>query len=149
MKHYFLTTAALAVSLMGGVLVPALKADEWNKSTKLTINQSIDVQGTVLPAGTYVIKLLDWNSDRHTALIFNAAENHLITAVLAIPAYRLEPTGDSKFKFYETAPGQPPALRTWFYPGENFGLEFKSARGAEAGQSSRHPSATSSSAGGD
>jgi hypothetical protein len=125
MKHYFLTTATLALSLMGSVLVPALKADEWNKSTKITIDQSIDVQGTVLPAGSYVIKLLDSPSDRHTLLIFNAAENHLITTVLAIPAYRLVPTGDSRFKFYEVAPGQPPALHTWFYPGDNSGFEFR------------------------
>jgi len=125
MKHYFLKTATLALSLMGSVLVPGLKADEWNKSTKITIDRSIDVQGTVLAAGSYVIKLLDLPSDRHTLLIFNAAENHLITTVLAIPAYRLTPTGDSRFKFYEEAPGQPPALRTWFYPGDNFGFEFR------------------------
>jgi hypothetical protein len=128
MKRYFLTIAALAVSLMGGLLVPALKADEWNKSTKITIDQSIDVQGTVLPAGSYVIKLLSANSDRHTLLIFNAAEDHLITTVLAIPAYRLTPTGDTRFKFYEAAPGQPQALHTWFYPGDNFGFEFRAAR---------------------
>jgi hypothetical protein len=128
MKHYFLTTATLALSLMGSVLVPALKADEWNKSTKITIDRSIDVQGTVLPAGSYVIKLLASSSDRHTLLIFNGAENHLITTVLATPAYRLRPTGDSRFKFYEAASGQPPALRTWFYPGDNFGFEFRAAR---------------------
>lgn len=128
MKQYFLTIATLTVSLMGGLLVPALKADEWNKSTKITIDQSIDVQGTVLPAGSYVIKLPAGNSDRHTLLIFNAAEDHLITTVLAIPAYRLTPTGDTRFKFYEAAPGQPQALHTWFYPGDNFGFEFRAAR---------------------
>jgi hypothetical protein len=128
MKHYLLTTATLALSLMGSVLVPALKADVSNKSTKITIDQSIDVQGTVLPAGSYVIKLLGSSSDRHTVLIFNAAENHLITTILAIPAYRLTPTGDSRFKFYEAAPGQPPALHTWFYPGDNFGFEFRATR---------------------
>jgi hypothetical protein len=31
MKHYFPTIAALAVTFMGTVLVPALKADEWDK----------------------------------------------------------------------------------------------------------------------
>src|SRR5260370_9299180 len=132
-----MTTDALAVNLMGGVLVPALKADEWNKSTKVSIDQSIEVQGTVLPAGSYVIKLLASPSDRHTVLIFNAAENHLITTVLAIPAYRLTPTGDSRFKFYEAAPGQPPALRTCFYPGDNFGFEFRDARDNVAANSTQ------------
>ena len=28
------------------------------------------------------------------------------------------------FTFWETPPGQPKALRAWFYPGDNFGQEF-------------------------
>jgi len=63
MKHYFLTTATVALSLMGSVLVPALNADELNKSTTITIDQSIDVQGIVLPAGSYVIKRLRSSTD--------------------------------------------------------------------------------------
>ena len=118
MKHYFLTTATVALSLMGSVLVPALNADELNKSTTITIDQSIDVQGIVLPAGSYVIKRLRSSTDPRTVQLFNAAENHLITTVLALAAYRVTPTDDSKFTFYEVAPGQPSALHTWFYPGD-------------------------------
>ena len=148
MKHYFPTIAALAMSLMGSALVPALKADEWNKKTNIKIDQSIEVQGTVLPAGSYVLRLLDSLSDRHTVQIFNADENNLIATILAIPAYRLEPTGDTLFTFREVAPGQPPALRTWFYPGDNFGFEFGSGRGDGAAQSAqRHNNATTSNAG--
>ena len=128
MKRYFPTIAALAVSLMGSVLVPALKADEHNKLTNITIDQSIDVQGTVLPPGSYVMKLLSSPVNRFTVLIYNADENHLIATVLAIPAYRLAPTGDSKFMFYEAAVGQAPALHTWFYPGDNSGFEFRAPR---------------------
>jgi hypothetical protein len=123
MKHYFPTIATLAASLMSTVLVPALKADENNKLTTITINQSIDVQGTVLPPGSYVIKL-----NRFNVLIYNADENHLIANVLAIPGFRLRPTGDSKFMFYETEEGQAPALHTWFYPGDNSGFEFRTPR---------------------
>jgi hypothetical protein len=74
---------------MGGALVPALKADEWDKKTNIKIDQSIDVQGTVLPPGSYVMKLLSSPEDRHTVQIFDADENHLIATVLTIPAYRL------------------------------------------------------------
>ena len=128
MKHYFLTTATVALSLMGSVLVPALKADELDKSTTITIDQSIDVQGIVLPAGSYVIKRLRSSTDPRTVQIFNADENHLITTVLALAAYRVTPTGDSKFMFYEVAPGQPSALHIWFYPGDNDGFEFRAPR---------------------
>ena len=38
------------------------KADEWNKITVVTFNQPFEIPGVgaqVLPAGTYVFKLLD------------------------------------------------------------------------------------------
>jgi hypothetical protein len=105
-----------------------LNADELNKSTTITIDQSIDVQGIVLPAGSYVIKRLRSSTDPRTVQLFNAAENHLITTVLALAAYRVTPTDDSKFTFYEVAPGQPSALHTWFYPGDNDGFEFRAPR---------------------
>lgn len=148
-KHYSRMIAALAVSLMGSALVPALKADEWDKKTNITIDQSIDVQGTVLPPGSYVMKLLSSPADRHTVQIFNTDDNHLIATVLAIPAYRLAGTDDTEFKFYEVAEGRPPALRTWFYPGDNFGFEFRFGRGDTAAQSGRNTNATASHAGGD
>jgi hypothetical protein len=56
--------------------------------------------------------------------IFNKDENHLFTTILAIPNYRIQPTGKTVFTFWETPPGQPKALRAWFYPGDNFGQEF-------------------------
>jgi hypothetical protein len=135
-KHYFRTIAALAVSLMGSALVPALKADEWDRRTNITIDQSIDVQGTVLPPGSYVVKLLGSIADRRVVQIFSVDEKHLIVTVLAISAERLS-AGESDFKFYKVADGRPPALRTWFYPGDNFGLEFISGRGEPPAQSGR------------
>lgn len=128
MKHYFPTFAALAFSLMGSVITPALKADEWNKKTTITIDQAIEVQDTVLPAGSYVLKLVDFPSERHLVQIFNAAENRLITTVITVSTYRSSPPDNSEFKFYEPENGQPPALHTWFYPGENTGFEFRPGR---------------------
>ena len=128
MKYNFTPFAALALSLMGSVFAPAVKADEWNKKTDITINQPIKVQDTVLPAGSYVIKLLDSPSDRYIVQIFNAEENHLITTVFAIPALKSQAPDRSEFKFYESETGQPPALHTWFYPGESTGYEFRVGR---------------------
>lgn len=105
-------------------LAPLAKADEWDKKTVLTINQTIQVPHATLQPGTYVFKLLNSTADRHIVQIFNKDENHLYATILAIPNYRLTPTGDSKFIFWETPAGQPPAMRAWFYPGDNFGQEF-------------------------
>lgn len=107
-------------------------AAPWNKKTILTVNEPIQIPGTVLEPGKYVIKLVDSLSNRHIVQITNEEENQVITTVLAIPNYRLEPTGDSQFQFWETPVGNPKALRAWFYPGDNFGQEFAYPKGLSA-----------------
>src|SRR5580698_8464350 len=116
--------AMASVGLLGVALSSSARADEWNKKTVMTVNEPIQVPNKVLPAGTYVIKLLSSPSDRHIVQIFNADETQLQTTILAIPNYRSQPTGKTVFTFWETPPGQPKALRAWFYPGDNFGQEF-------------------------
>jgi hypothetical protein len=71
-----------------------------------------------------VLKLMDSPADRHIVQIFNNDQSRIIDTVLAIPNYRLQPTGHSQFAFWETPPGNAKALRAWFYPGDNFGQEF-------------------------
>src|SRR6266404_2964027 len=104
--------------------VPAAKADEWNKKTILTISDPIQLPNQVLAPGTYVFKLMDSPSNRHIVQVFDKDEKHLITTILAIPNYRLQPRGKTEVDFWETPAGQPKAMRAWFYPGDNFGQEF-------------------------
>jgi hypothetical protein len=149
MKHYFRTIAVLAVSWIGSELVPALKADQWDRTTNIKIDQAIDVQGTILPPGSYVVKLLAGSVERQVVQIFNAADHHLIVTILAIPAYRLE-AGEGDFEFYKADQGQPPALRLWFYPGDNFGLEFKPDHGeASAHNGRKHADGVTATGGGE
>jgi len=115
---------AATLALASTVLVPAAMADQWNKKTYITVNEAIQVPGKVLQPGRYVMKLLDSPSNRHIVQIFNEREDQLQTTVLAIPNYRLQPTGKTEFQWWETPAGQPRALRAWFYPGDNFGQEF-------------------------
>ncbi len=116
--------AVASIGLLGAALAPNARADEWNKKTILTVNEPLQVPNKVLSPGKYVMKLMDSPSNRHIVQIFTGDDMHLITTVLAIPNYRLQPTGKTQFGFWETPPGQPKALRAWFYPGDNFGQEF-------------------------
>jgi hypothetical protein len=103
------------------------KADEWNKATVVTFNQPFEIPGVgaqVLPAGTYVFRLLDSQSDRHIVQIFNERRNHVFSTILAIPNYRLRVTDKTVMTFKERAAGQPQAIRAWFYPGNQWGQEF-------------------------
>lgn len=105
-------------------VTPTAKADEWDKKTILTVSETIQIPTTVLPPGTYTFKLLDSSTDRHIVQVFDKDGRHLITTILAIPNYRLTPTDKSQFSFWEVPAGEPPAMRAWFYPGDNFGQEF-------------------------
>jgi len=114
----------VAVALLGTMALPSARADTWNKKTVVTFSQAVEVPGKILPAGTYTFKLLDSPSDRHIVQIFNADGSQIITTILAINNYRLEPKGDTVMKFSERPGDEPDALRAWFYPGDNFGQEF-------------------------
>lgn len=99
-------------------------ADTWNKATRITFPEPVEVSGTVLPSGTYWFQLMDSAADRHIVQIWNADRSRLITTILALPNYRLHPTGDTVVKFSERPSGTPEAVKAWFYPGDNFGQEF-------------------------
>jgi hypothetical protein len=115
---------ATGFGMVGALMAPNALADQWNKRTILTVNEPIQVPGKVLQPGKYVMKLMDSPADRHIVQIYNGDESHIVTTILALPNYRLQPTGKTEFSFWETPPGQPRALRAWFYPGDNFGQEF-------------------------
>ncbi len=87
-----------------------------------------------------MFKLLDSQSDRHIVQIFNENQTHLVTTILAIPNYRLQPTGHSVFAFWENTPR--PASRPFapgsLHPGDNFGQEFLNSRLRFAERQRRH-----------
>ncbi len=123
------------VALIGAILAPQVKADDWNRKTEITFSNSVEIPGVhlsgwgVLPAGTYVFKILDSQSDRHIVQIFNKDETTIYATILAIPNYRLQATDKTVMTFSERPAGQPEALRAWFYPGKNWGEEFVYPKG--------------------
>ena len=122
----FVKTAviALTLTLLFGVCSTSSRADQWDKKTIVTFDQPVEIPGMVLPAGTYVFRIFDSYSYRHIVQIWNEDGRRLVTTILAIPNYRLQPTGETVIKFGERPAGLPQALRAWFYPGDNFGQEF-------------------------
>jgi hypothetical protein len=122
--------AVFCAALLGATFGSVAKADDWNRKTIVTLSGPIEIPGVhlagwgVLPAGTYVFKILDSQSDRHIVQIFNQDETVVYATVLAIPNYRLKATDKTVITFSERPAGQPEALRAWFYPGRNWGEEF-------------------------
>jgi hypothetical protein len=121
--HRKLLTGVIGLMLLGMFVVPQVRADESDKKTIVTISDPIQVPGRVLPAGTYVFKLLDSN-DRTLVEIFNADETHLVTTVRGIPDRRTETAGQTIIQLEQRSSEQPEALKAWFYPGDDTGIEF-------------------------
>jgi len=117
--------ALLALVATGAAwFAPAAKADEWDKRTVMTFNEPVEIPGKVLPAGTYVFKLLDSESDRTVVQIFTEDQKRLVATVIAIPDYREEPADKTIVTLEERPSGLPEALHSWFYPGDNYGVQF-------------------------
>jgi hypothetical protein len=114
-------TLAGALLLTGASMMTAGVADHL---TKLTFSGPVEVPGKVLPAGTYMFRVLDTSGDRNVVEIYNADQTRLEDMVLTVPDQRLKVTGKTVIQFAERSAGSPEALKAWFYPGDNAGQQF-------------------------
>lgn len=120
-----LLVAIFCLALFCTLALPsAVMADDWDQATKLTFNEPVEVPGQVLPAGTYWFILADKDSDSNIVQIWNTDRKHLVTTILAIPDYRREAPENTIINFEERLSGEPEAIQSWFYPGNNRGEEF-------------------------
>jgi hypothetical protein len=125
MKSNKVQVIMFCLTVLGAVLLPAsAKADTWNKATKMTFSEAVEVPGMALEPGTYWFQLADSSSNRNIVQIWNADRTQLLRTILAIPDYRLHTTGETVIRFDERPSGSPQAIQAWFYPGDNFGREF-------------------------
>ncbi len=131
MKYLSNIALAAVAGCLSIALLPNVQADDWNKKTNITVGEPIQLPSCCTPdhtvtlqPGEYVMALVDSLSDRHIVRVFDKDQKNVITTILAVPNYRLQPTGKTVLQYWEVPAGQPRALRAWFYPGDNFGQEF-------------------------
>src|ERR1700720_1400801 len=135
MNRFQTVATVCSFALASVIFAPSARADDWNRKTTITFSAPVEIPGVhlagwgVLPAGTYVFKILDSASDRHIVQIFSKDELTIYATILAIPNYRLKATDKTVMTFRERPAGQPEALRAWFYPGHNWGEEFVYPKG--------------------
>jgi hypothetical protein len=144
MKLFKMLASALCLFVLCVLVVPTVKADNWTRETIVTFSQPVEVPGVgaqILPAGTYVFRVLDFRGDRHIVQISSPDKTHVYTTILAIPNYRLKATDKTVITFRERPEGQPEALKAWFYPGLNGGEQFVYAkpRAIELAKESNEP----------
>src|SRR6184192_3875491 len=94
MKLFKEVMTVCSMAVIGVICVTDATADEWNKKTVITFSGPVEIPGVhlagwgVLPAGSYVFKILNSQTDRHIVQIFNKEETTCYATILAIPNFR-------------------------------------------------------------
>jgi hypothetical protein len=125
MTRVKLIAGACATALVAVLTMNAAAQDSnSNERTYLTFSAPVELPGVTLQAGTYLFRLADSQSNRHIVQVFNQDEKQILATILAVPAERLEVTGENVVTFRESAEGAMPAVQYWYYPGDRIGHEF-------------------------
>jgi hypothetical protein len=127
MNRFKLAAMLLGFGLVASFMPSVANADEHDKKSIVTFSEPFEVPGVdaqTLPAGTYMFKLQESLSDRNIVQISNVDGTHIYTTILAIPNYRMHVTDKTVITFAERPAGTPPAIRAWFYPGDEWGQQF-------------------------
>jgi len=96
-----------------------------DRKTLVTFSDPVEIPGgKILQPGTYFFKLLNSDEGRWVVQIFDKDQKHIYATVMTVQDYRNRPTNKPVITFAERAAGEPPAVKEWFFPGEQFGREF-------------------------
>lgn len=97
------------------VCMPAVYA-QTPETSRLPVTEPLDVGGTILEPGNYIIRLAPVRSNRDTVQVLSEDGSKVIATVMTVPHY-FEPgeeTPNSMFVYFPSGDGAPRALRTWF-----------------------------------
>ena len=122
-----------AISIFGlllafAIILPVARADEFDQATKLTFNQSVQIPGRVLPAGTYWFVLIDHGFISDVVQIYSSDQSHIYATLLTNTSERSQPTDNTAITFAERESMPTNAIVDWFYPGRTSGHEFVYSR---------------------
>ena len=108
----FVTVLSLLAFL---IVLPNVRADEWNQATLFTFNQPVQIPGRVLPAGTYLFEIV--NEFNHEIVRISKADHTVIALIQARPSIQKGFTGKAAIVLAERGSLQPPAVVAWTYAG--------------------------------
>jgi hypothetical protein len=122
MKTFRTTFAMIAIAMLITFSAVSAKADQFDKKTLLTFDHPVEVPGLVLSAGTYAFSRVGDNPN--VVRISSPDGTHVYATLLTVADYRLDPAEETVITFEERPNGNPQAIKSWFYPGDNTGEEF-------------------------
>lgn len=111
--------AALALLAAG-----AASAQPADKLTYFTFSGSVEMPGVALPAGQYEFRIANPDTSRNVIQVSSRDGKKHYGLFQTHRAERQTVSNEAEVRFVETSAGSPPAIRTWWYPGERTGYEF-------------------------
>jgi hypothetical protein len=124
-KVFRITGMILFVGIcMLGTMAPQAKADKLDERTFFTFSSPVEMPGTVLPAGTYMFKVVDTRDARDLVQVSDESGTKVYGTFQTVTDQRANPTAKTVITFDERSSNSPEAVKEWFYPGNNFGHQF-------------------------
>jgi Protein of unknown function (DUF2911) len=105
------------------IVLPVVRADEWNQATLFTFSQPVQIPGHVLPAGTYLFEIVN-NFNHEIVRISNADRSNVIAVIQARPTQQKGLSGKAAIVLAERGGSKPEAVVAWSYPGRLEGHQF-------------------------
>ena len=124
MNYRTVWSVVLSVVVGCAVFLPLAGATDESQQTKVTFNQSVEIPGQVLPAGTYWLVVTGDPFSRDLVRIYSDDRRTVYATILTVETQRPRPADGTVFTFAERESSKPEALLKWFYPGETIGHEF-------------------------
>lgn len=109
--------------LLAWVTAGTALAQPIDKRSDFTFKGAVEVPGAMLPAGTYVFRLMDTPSRDIVQVVSDDGRRSYAMFFAHRGPQRLDAPSKPEIWFMETARGMPAAIHTWWYPGERTGYE--------------------------
>jgi hypothetical protein len=113
------TTALMCLALLGITVPMGAQTGSAQKKTAFVIQQVVEVPGTVLQPGSYVIRSMGpapagSPAGANRLEIVGADESHVYATITSIPEMRPPLTDKATFSFYQSADGSHRAIKAWW-----------------------------------
>jgi hypothetical protein len=95
-----------------------------DRAVFFTFSQPVALPQVTLPAGKYLFRLADSQTNRSVVQIYSADGRRLHGMMMTMPTERPTASDNAEIRFMETPAGTPTPVRSYWYPGMRTGWEF-------------------------
>jgi LPXTG-motif cell wall-anchored protein len=105
-------------------MVATSSAQTWDERAYFTFGGPVELPGVGLAPGKYVFRLADPDSGRSIVQVLSADGKKAYGLFFTRAVERQSASNKPEIRFMEAPPGAPPAIKTWWQPGDRMGREF-------------------------